>query len=45
LRLILEETKSWDILVATTGFTSRELYELREAKQQDHSNVDGHERE
>jgi len=36
LKLILEETKSWDILVATTGFTSRELYELREAKQQDH---------
>jgi phosphonopyruvate decarboxylase len=36
LKTIVDHTKTWDILVATTGFTSRELYEYREAKQQDH---------
>ncbi|ETO20447.1 hypothetical protein RFI_16770, partial [Reticulomyxa filosa] len=30
LKLIISHTSPWDAFVATTGFTSRELYELRE---------------
>ncbi len=33
---VLQETGAWDITVATTGFLSRELYELRDAAKQDH---------
>ena len=33
---ILDRVGNWDILVTTTGFTSREVYEIREARQQDH---------
>jgi len=29
LRIAVEELGDWDVVVATTGFTSRELYELR----------------
>lgn len=36
LRHIVNEVGNWDVLVATTGFASRELYELREEKGQDH---------
>ena len=34
--VLLDRTGAWDILVTTTGFTSREVYEIREARQQDH---------
>lgn len=36
LKLLVAETQPFDVLVATTGFTSRELYEIREERQQDH---------
>lgn len=36
LRLMLEHIGAWDVLVATTGFASRELYELRDMKEQPH---------
>jgi phosphonopyruvate decarboxylase len=36
LRTIVDLTGNWDVLVSTTGFTSRELYEIREQKKQDH---------
>lgn len=35
-RAIIDNVGSWDILVTTTGFTSREVYEIREQKKQDH---------
>ena len=35
--IILNETKSDDIIVSTTGKLSRELYELREKREEDHS--------
>lgn len=37
MQLLVQQTGNFDILVATTGFTSRELYEYREAQGQDHS--------
>jgi len=37
LKLVVENTHDWDILIGTTGFTSRELYEIRVEKKQDHS--------
>jgi phosphonopyruvate decarboxylase len=36
LRLVVDATGSWDVLVSTTGFASRELYELREQRGEDH---------
>jgi len=36
MKLVIDATGEWDILVATTGFLSRELYEYREEKGQDH---------
>jgi len=36
LKLIVKDCGQWDVLVSTTGFASRELYEIREANQQDH---------
>jgi phosphonopyruvate decarboxylase len=36
LNMIVEETGEFDVLVGTTGFTSRELYEIREARGEDH---------
>jgi phosphonopyruvate decarboxylase len=36
LGLCIDGTTNFDVLVTTTGFTSREVYELREAKGQDH---------
>jgi phosphonopyruvate decarboxylase len=36
LKLIIKETQPFDVLVGTTGFTSRELYEIREQNGQDH---------
>lgn len=36
LKAIIENSGKWDIMVATTGFTSREIYEIREDNQQDH---------
>ena len=33
---IIDRCGPWDILVTTTGFTSREVYEIRERRQQDH---------
>lgn len=37
LKVCLDHSGDWDIFVATTGFASRELYELRAANGQDHS--------
>jgi phosphonopyruvate decarboxylase len=37
LKEILKSTDPFDILVGTTGFTSRELFELREMRNEDHS--------
>jgi len=36
LKLVIAATNNFDVLVTTTGFTSREVYELREAAGQDH---------
>lgn len=36
LQLIIGATQNYDVLVTTTGFTSREVYELREKAGQDH---------
>jgi len=36
LKLVLKGTDNFDVLVTTTGFTSREVYELREQAGQDH---------
>jgi len=36
LRLVLDHVGPWDVLVGTTGFLSRELYEIREERKQDH---------
>ena len=33
---MLDRVGHWDVLVTTTGFTSREVYEIREGRQQDH---------
>ena len=33
---VLDRVGHWDVLVTTTGFTSREVYEIREGRQQDH---------
>ena len=33
---VMDRMGNWDVLVTTTGFTSREVYELRESRQQDH---------
>lgn len=37
LNLIVDKTGRFDILVATTGFASRELYEIREKREQTHA--------
>jgi phosphonopyruvate decarboxylase len=37
IKLIVDNTNTWDAMVATTGFASRELYEYREELEQDHS--------
>eukprot|EP00823_Brevimastigomonas_motovehiculus_P001968 TRINITY_DN1282_c0_g1_i1.p1 TRINITY_DN1282_c0_g1~~TRINITY_DN1282_c0_g1_i1.p1 ORF type:complete len:440 (+),score=93.81 TRINITY_DN1282_c0_g1_i1:14-1333(+) len=36
MKIVTDHTKNWDIVVSTTGFLSRELYEYRDKKQQDH---------
>lgn len=36
LRVAVEELGDWDIVVSTTGFTSREVFELREQNDQGH---------
>jgi len=36
LKLVIGATSNFDVLVTTTGFTSREVYELRENAGQDH---------
>ena len=36
LGICIDGTSNYDVLVTTTGFTSREVYELREARGQDH---------
>lgn len=36
LGYVIDNSGEWDILVGTTGFLSRELYELREMRKQDH---------
>lgn len=38
LKVILDSLGSNDIVVSTTGKTSREIFEIREAKKQEHSN-------
>jgi phosphonopyruvate decarboxylase len=37
LGMALSSLDDWDAVVSTTGFTSREVFELREAASQDHS--------
>jgi len=37
LKLIVDNSQDWDIMVATTGFASRELYEYRVEKKQGHN--------
>jgi len=36
LKAVIATTGNYDVLVTTTGFTSREVYELREQAKQDH---------
>lgn len=36
LNIIVDQTGPWDIIVSTTGFASRELYEIRDERGQDH---------
>lgn len=36
LRVIVKGTGPWDVVVGTTGFTSRELYEIRDELEQGH---------
>eukprot|EP00455_Lapot_gusevi_P018152 TRINITY_DN1984_c0_g1_i1.p1 TRINITY_DN1984_c0_g1~~TRINITY_DN1984_c0_g1_i1.p1 ORF type:complete len:440 (+),score=174.68 TRINITY_DN1984_c0_g1_i1:86-1405(+) len=36
LRVMVDQTGPWDVLVATTGFAARELYEYREELKMDH---------
>ena len=38
IKLILNELNDDDIIISTTGFTSRELFECREQMNQDHHN-------
>lgn len=37
INTILQNTNKWSSFIATTGFTSRELFEIRAAKKEDHS--------
>jgi phosphonopyruvate decarboxylase len=37
LEIMLDNIEPFDISVGTTGFTSREVYELREKRGEDHS--------
>eukprot|EP00462_Mataza_sp_D1_P016908 CAMPEP_0175173276 /NCGR_PEP_ID=MMETSP0087-20121206/31952_1 /TAXON_ID=136419 /ORGANISM="Unknown Unknown, Strain D1" /LENGTH=382 /DNA_ID=CAMNT_0016464547 /DNA_START=59 /DNA_END=1207 /DNA_ORIENTATION=- len=37
IKVILENTGIWDVIVGSTGFTSRELYEVRVALEQGHA--------
>lgn len=36
IKLMVQQTGPWDVIVATTGFTARELYEYRDEVKQDH---------
>jgi phosphonopyruvate decarboxylase len=37
ISMVLDECGEWDVFVGTTGFTSRELYEIRDARGEEHN--------